>query len=78
MANQRVDFTELNNPMLKWLLDDGTEIWLKVNLMGVMRTDERLPDGQFKHELRFNQAVEQVAPAGEIDVRKLAGARDGS
>jgi hypothetical protein len=71
MASQRVDFSELNAPMLKWLLDDGTEIWLKMSLMRVTRTDERLPDGQFRHELSFSQAIEQVAPAGPIDVKKL-------
>ena len=75
MPNQRVDFTEINNPMIKFLLDDGTEIWIKVVLMGVTRTDELLPDGQFKHELKLQTMLEQVAPQGEIDVRKLAGSK---
>lgn len=73
MARQRVDFTEVNNPMLRFLADDGTEFLIKMNLMVIYRTDEKLPDGQFKHELRMTQTIEQLAPGGEIDVRKLAG-----
>ena len=73
MAKQRVDFTEINNPLIRFLLDDGTEIMIKVVLMGVVRTDELLPDGQFKHELKMQQLIEQLAPAGEIDIKKLAG-----
>lgn len=68
---QRVDFTEVNNPLLKWLLDDGTEICIKVNLMAVTRTDERLPDGQFRHELKMQTSLEQLAPEGVIDIKKL-------
>ena len=73
MARQRVDFTEVSNPMLRFLLDDGTEICIRVVLMGVVRTDETLPDGQPKYELKLQQLIDQSAPAGEIDVRKLAG-----
>lgn len=73
MARQRVDFSVISNPMLKWLLDDGTELRVQVSLMNVIRTDERLPDGQFKHEFSLQTVIEQLAPEGEIDVKKLAG-----
>lgn len=68
-----VDFTVVNNPILKFLCDDGTEIDIQMVMMRVVRTDEKLPDGQFRHELQMQQCINQVAPAGEIDVRKLAG-----
>lgn len=73
MARQNVDFTTVSNPMLKFLLEDGTEINLQVVLMRVVRCDEKLPDGQWKHEFQTQLCVDQVAPAGEIDVKKLAG-----
>jgi hypothetical protein len=75
MPNQRVDFTEVNNPMLRFLLDDGTEICIKVVMMGVVRCDELLPDGQHRHELKMQTLIDQLAPAGEIDVRKLVGSK---
>ena len=68
-----VDFSTVNNPMLKFLLDDGTELNIQMVLMRVVRTDEKLPDGQFKHEFQTQLCVDQVAPAGEIDVKSLAG-----
>ncbi len=70
---QAVDFTEVQNPMLKFLLDDGTEINVKLALMRVVRTDDKLPDGQFRHEFMFQHMIDQVAPGGEIDVKALAG-----
>lgn len=73
MARQQVDFSEVNNPMLKFLCDDGTEINVKVVLMRIMRTDDKLPDGQFRHEFQIQHVIDQIAPGGEIDVRKLAG-----
>ncbi len=73
MASKNVDFTTINNPMLKWLLDDGTEIHVQMVLMRVVRTDEKLPDGQFRHEFQMQQCINQIAPEGEIDVRELAG-----
>lgn len=73
MPKQRVDFTEVNNPMLRFLLDDGTEINVKVVIMGIVRCDEQLPDGQLRHEFNIQVLTDQIAPAGPIDVRKLAG-----
>lgn len=71
MARQNVDFTAVSNPMLKFLLDDGTEINVQMVLMRVVRTDTRLPDGQFAHEFQFQQCVDQIAPAGEINIKTL-------
>lgn len=68
-----VDFTAVNNPLLKWLLEDGTEIHIQMVMMRIIRTDEKLPDGQYKHEFQMQQCVNQVASAGEIDVKSLAG-----
>ncbi len=68
-----VDFTEVQNPMLRFLLDDGTEINVKLALMRVVRTDERLPDGQFRHEFMFQHMIDQIAPGGEIDIKSLTG-----
>ena len=68
-----VDFGVVNNPMLKFLLEDGTEIDVQMVMMRIVRTDEKLPDGQFRHEFQMQQCINQVAPAGEIDVKKLAG-----
>lgn len=73
MARRRVDFTELNNPLLRFLLEDGTEIRIKLSMMNIVRTDDKLPDGQFRHEFQVQQAIEQLAPEGEIDIKKLAG-----
>ena len=73
MTKHNVDFTTVTNPMLKFLLEDGTELNIQVVLMRVVRTDQLLPDGQFRHEFQMQTCVDQVAPAGEIDVRKLAG-----
>lgn len=73
MVRTNVDFTAVTNPMLKFLLEDGTEINVQMVMMRVVRTDEKLPDGQFKHEFQTQMCVDQVAPAGEIDMRKLAG-----
>ncbi len=75
MPRQQVDFTEVHNPMLRFLLDDGTELNVKVVLMRVVRCDELLPDGQHRHEFQLQTLVDQIAPAGEIDVRKLAGTK---
>ena len=71
MARRTVDFTTVSNPMLKFLLEDGTELNIQVVLMRVTRTDEVLPDCQFRHEFQTQVCVDQVAPAGEIDVKKL-------
>lgn len=73
MTRQQVDFTEINNPMLRFLLDDGTEINVKLVIMRVVRTDEKLPDGQMKHEFQMQHLVDQVAPGGKIDIKNLAG-----
>ena len=73
MARRTVDFTAINNPMLRFLLEDGTELNIQVVLMRATRTDELLPDGQLRHEFQLQTLVDQVAPAGEIDVKKLAG-----
>lgn len=73
MARRSVDFTAVNNPMLRFLLEDGIEINVQMVMMRVVRTDEKLPDGQFRHEFQMQQCIDQVAPAGEIDVKKLAG-----
>lgn len=67
-----VDYTEVHNPMLKFLLEDGTELNVKVALMRVIRTDQKLPDGQFAHEFQFQHMIDQVAPGGEIDIKSLA------
>lgn len=72
MVRRQVDFTTVNNPMLKFLLDDGTELNVQLVLMRVTRTDEKLPDGQFKHEFQTQICVDQVAPAGVIDIKNLA------
>lgn len=73
MARRTVDFTPVNNPMLRFLLEDGTELNIQVVLMRVTRTDELLPCGQFRHEFQLQTLVDQVAPAGEIDVKSLIG-----
>lgn len=72
MAKRNVDFSIVNNPMLRFLLDDGTEINVQMVMMRVVRCDEKLPDGQWKHELQMQSVLDQVAPAGEIDVKSLA------
>ena len=72
MARQQVDFSELSNPLLRFLLDDGTEIAVKVVLMRVVRTDEKLPDGQYRHEFNIQHVIDQIAPEGPIDMKKLA------
>lgn len=72
MARQQVDFTAVHNPMLKFLTDDGTEINVQVVMMRVIRTDEKLPDGQFRHEFQMQHVVDQVAPGGNIDIKALA------
>lgn len=72
MARQQVDFTEVSNSMLKFLLDDGTELNIKCVLMRVVRTDDKLPDGQYRHEFQLQHVVDQIAPEGPIDVKKLA------
>lgn len=71
MARQQVDFTEINNPLCRFLLDDGTEIAVKLVLMRVVRTDEKLPDGQFRHEFQMQHVVDQVAPENEINMATL-------
>lgn len=73
MPRQNVDFTAIQNPMLKFLLDDGTEIRVQIALMRVVRTDQKLPNGQFAHEFQFQHMVDQIAPGGEIDIKTLAG-----
>lgn len=70
---RQMDFSEVQNPMLKFLLADGTEINVKVVLMRVTRTDNKLPDGQFAHEFQFQHMIDQIAPDGEIDIKSLAG-----
>lgn len=72
MARQNVDFSVINNPLLKFLLDDGTEINVQMVMMRMTRTDNRLPDGQFAHEFQLQSVVDQIAPAGPIDVDRLA------
>lgn len=72
MARQQVDFTEVSNPILKFLLDDGTELNIKCVLMRVVRTDDKLPDGQYRHEFQLQHVIDQIAPEGEIDIKKLA------
>ncbi len=72
MAKQNVDFSVISNPMLKFLMDDGTEINIQMVMMRIVRTDNKLPDGQFTHEFQLQSVVDQIAPAGEIDVKKLA------
>lgn len=73
MARQRVDFVVVQNQMSKFLLDDGTEIRVQLVLTNVIRTDEKLPDGQCKHEFQLQPVIEQLPPEGEVNVRKLAG-----
>lgn len=72
MARQQVDFSEINNPLCRFLLDDGTEIAVKLVLMRVVRTDEKLPDGQYRHEFQLQHVVDQIVPEGEIDIKALA------
>lgn len=71
MAKHSVAFTEVHNPLLKFLLEDGTEITMKVALMRVTRTDDKLPDGQYRHEFNFQHMIDQTAPEGKIDPAKL-------
>lgn len=71
MARQNVDFTVVNNPLLKFLLDDGTEINVQMVMMRVTRTDTKLPDGQWVHEFQLQSVVDQIAPEGPIDVKKV-------
>lgn len=71
MARQRVDYSVISNQMSKFLLDDGTEIRVQLVLTDVIRTDEKLPDGQNKHEFRFQTVVEQLSPEGGFDMSKL-------
>jgi len=52
--------------LIRFLLDDGTEIVVKLVLTQVIRTDEKLPDGQCKHEFRMQHIVDQIAPGGDI------------
>ena len=72
MTRRSVDFSTIQNNRAKFLLDDGTELNVQLVLMRVIRTDERLPDGQWKHEFQSQLCVDQVAPAGEIDIKNLA------
>ena len=72
MARRSVDFTTVQNFPAKFLLDDGTEIVVQLVMMRVYRTDEKLSDGQYKHELQMQTVVDQAAPEGEIDVKNLA------
>lgn len=72
MARQNVDFTVVNNPLLKFLLDDGTEINVQMVMMRVTRTDNRLPDGQWAHEFQLQSVVDQIAPEGPIGMNRLA------
>lgn len=72
MPRQNVDFSEIQNPLCRFLLDDGTEIAVKLVLMRVVRTDEKLPDGQSRHEFQLQHVVDQIAPAGPIDMKDLA------
>lgn len=71
MARQIVNFTEVNNPLLKFMLEDGTELMVKVALMRVIRTDEKLPDGQFRHEFNFQHMIDQIEPEKKIDPAQL-------
>lgn len=71
MARQQVDFSVVNNPLLKFLLDDGTEINVQMVMMRVTRCDEKLPDGQWKHEFMLQSVVDQIAPADEINMAAL-------
>lgn len=72
MPRQNVDFSVINNPLLKFLLDDGTEINVQMVMMRVTRTENKLSDGQFAHEFQLQSVVDQVAPAGPIDMNRLA------
>ena len=73
MARQRVDYSVISNQMSKFLLDDGTEIRVQCCLMDVVRTGDKLPDGQPAHHFQFQTVVHQIAPEGKIDIKKLAG-----
>lgn len=73
MARRSVDFSTVQNTPAKFLLEDGTEILIQLVMLRIHRTDEKLPDGQFKHELQMQTIMDQAAPEGEIDVRKLTG-----
>jgi len=73
MANRRVDFTVTQNQPIKILCDDGTEFVIHSVVGQIIRTDGKLPDGQFRHEIRMQQVIDQLAPEGPIDVKKLAG-----
>lgn len=73
MTKRNVDFSTVQNNMAKFLLEDGTEINVQLVMMRIVRCDEKLPDGQWKHEFQSQLCVDQVAPAGEIDVKSLAG-----
>lgn len=73
MARQRVDFTVTQNQQVRVLCDDGTEFRIDLVVSAITRTDDKLPDGQPKYELRLQPIIEQLAPEGPIDVRKLAG-----
>lgn len=73
MSRQRVDFTIANNNAIRVLCDDGTEFVINVVVPAIWRTDEKLPDGQPKYEIRLQPTIEQLAPEGPIDVKKLAG-----
>lgn len=68
-----VSFSEIANPPSRFLLDDGTEIFIKPVLTRVARTDDKLPDGQSRHEFNIQLVIDQIAPAGEIDVKQLIG-----
>lgn len=73
MPGQHVDFTVINNPLIRVLLDDGTELRVQCCLMDVVRTGDKLPDGQPAHAFQFQTVVHQIAPEGSIDIKKLAG-----
>lgn len=66
-----VSFSEIANPPSRFLLDDGTEIFIKPVLTRVVRTDDKLPDGQFRHEFNIQLVIDQTAPADEINIRQL-------
>lgn len=72
MAKTNVDFSTIQNNMLKFLLDDGTEINVQMVMMRIVRTDTRLPDGQWAHEFQLQSVINQIEPADEIDIKKLA------
>lgn len=70
MASQ-VSFTEIANPPSRFLLDDGTEIFVKPVVTRIIKTGELLPDGQPRFELKLQLIIDQMAPAGEIDIKQL-------